>query len=102
MDEVCCFIIKWGTVIGLGLDILGAYFVYLGIKINNKEAIKLEEIKMPVTIGDIGSPENETSNQELSQNRANERIKANKWAKLGLFFFVMGFLFQGISNWPGN
>ena len=90
----------WGSVIGLAFDIVGAILVYYGIRINIDKADALEQVKVPVLMDDLGSPENIRENQLLSRGRAFERVRASRWAAAGLLCFLLGFVLQAIGSWP--
>ncbi len=45
--EFWSFLQKWGAVLGLVLDIVGASLVYFGVKVTIAEANALEEVEMP-------------------------------------------------------
>jgi hypothetical protein len=90
----------WGSVIGLGFDVVGAVLVYYGIRISIAKANALEEVAIPVLMDDLGSPENIEENRQLSQDRAMERIRASRWAAAGLACFILGFLLQAVGSWP--
>lgn len=94
------FFRTWGSVLGLGLDIVGAILVYYGVRINFAKADALEEVAVPVLFDDLGSSENICQNKRLSHNRALERVKASRWATAGVVFLILGFLLQFIGNWP--
>lgn len=90
----------WGTVVGLGLDVVGAILVFNGVRVSLARANALEHIELPRLFDDVGSPENLERNKQLSIRRAAERCRASRWAALGLGCFILGFLLQIISGWP--
>ncbi len=98
--ELWSFLRTWGSVLGLGLDIVGAGLVYFGVSVTIAKANALEEVEMPRLLGDLGSPENLERNKQLSLSRAAERIRAGRWAAAGLWCFVFGFALQAVGSWP--
>lgn len=74
---------RWLSVIGLVLDIVGAVFLSYGLILNNDDAQKLER----TTFGS-------------NPHAVKDRLKQSKNAKIGLFFLVLGFIFQLMGNWP--
>ena len=93
-------LLTWGSFIGLGFDIAGASLVYLGVRISLVKALELEAPAVPMTIGDIGGPDLVQKANTISNLRARERIRAKNYALIGLGFFILGFLLQGIGSWP--
>jgi hypothetical protein len=93
---------RWGSVIGIGFDILAACLVWYGVRINIAKANALEEVALLHTFDDLGSPNNLARNEELSSARAAERVRASRWATIGLALFILGFLFQLLGDWPRN
>lgn len=98
--DIWPFLQLWGSVLGLGLDIIGACLVYFGIRIGIEKASALEEVELPRLMGDLGSPENLERNRQLSFARAGERVRASRSAAVGLACFVLGFMLQAIGSWP--
>ena len=90
----------WGSVMGLGLNIIGAGLVYYGVRVSIAKANALEEVELPRLMDDLGSSENLERNRQLSHARAVERVRASRWAAAGLTCFVIGFVLQVIGSWP--
>src|SRR6267143_3207944 len=96
----CVFLAKWSSVLGVTIDILGAVLVYVGVRIGIAKATALEQIALGETIDEYGSGDLLNRNAELSAARAQERVRAARWAAFGLACFVIGFVLQGIGSWP--
>lgn len=82
--------IKWFTIIGLSLDIVGVIVLSYGLIISKKKAIELG-------ISRICSSEDE-ENLELPQ--VQDLLKKSKNTKIGLVLLGIGFLLQIVGNWP--
>ena len=89
----------WGTVVGLGLDMVGATLVYLGVRTTLRQAWLLERQVVGEVVGDIDA-ELQAKNEAFQRDRARERARASQSAWWGLVFFVIGFALQAISAWP--
>jgi hypothetical protein len=94
------FVGTWGSVIGLALDILGAFLVFIGVYVAPRQALALEQQAVQETIADIGAPEVAAKNEGFNRDRAFERLRASRSAAMGMAFFVAGFLFQMAGSWP--
>ena len=90
----------WGTVVGLGLDMVGATLVYLGVRTTLRQAWLLERQVVAEPIGDVGAAELQAKNEAFQRDRARERARASQSAWWGLVFFVIGFALQAVSAWP--
>lgn len=62
--------------IGLIFDIVGACFVYVGVRTSLAEALRLEAPIVPMTINDIGGESMVQRANEASARRAEERLRA--------------------------
>lgn len=100
MHDAWLFFSRWGSVLGVTFDIIGAVLVYVGVRINFRQAAMLEDIKVGKTIDDIGAPEILMWNEQQAVARARERVRAARWARVGLVFFIVGFALQAIGSWP--
>lgn len=98
--HLCEFLSRWASVLGLSLDIAGAFLVYLGVRVSFKQAESLETIPTYMTIGDIGKEHIIEKASITKKARIEERLRAKKYSKLGLVFFVAGFLLQVLGSWP--
>jgi hypothetical protein len=98
--EVFQFFRTWGAVIGLGFDITGAVLIYLGVRTHLQQALLLERHIVEETIDDIGAPELLAKNETFNLDRAFERVRAARFAWIGLVCFIIGFALQAISAWP--
>jgi hypothetical protein len=99
-EAALAFMVKWGSVLGVAFDIVGAVVVYVGVRISFRQAAMLEQIKQVETIDDMGAPDVLMWNSGQAQARARDRVRASRWAGAGLAFFIFGFLLQGIGGWP--
>lgn len=93
-------LVKWGSVLGIAFDIVGAVLVFIGVRISFRQAAMLEQIKQVQTFDDMGAPDVLMWNSGQAQARARERVRASRWAGAGLAFFIVGFMLQGIGGWP--
>lgn len=100
LPEVWALISKWGSVAGVTFDIVGAILVYHGVRIKIEKATAIEHIVLNNMIDDLGSPAVREANERLSAERASERVRGSRWAGIGLAFFVIGFVLQGLGSWP--
>lgn len=98
--DVFQFFRTWSGVIGLGFDIAGAALVYLGVRAPLRQALLLERQIVEETIDDIGAPDLLAKNEAFNRDRALERVRAARFAWLGLVCFIVGFALQAISAWP--
>ena len=76
LSEIWSFLRTWGSVIGLIFDIVGACFVYVGVRTSLAEALRLEAPIVPMTINDIGGESMVQRANEASARRAEERLRA--------------------------
>jgi hypothetical protein len=90
----------WGTIVGLGLDIVGATLVYLGVRTPLRQAMLLERQVVGETVAELGAPELLAKNEAFQRDRARERRRASQSAWWGLVFFVLGFALQAVAAWP--
>jgi len=91
---------KWGSVIGLGFDLLGAILVFCGVWTNIKAALQLEQTAPLKMFDDLGSPENLAADRFQTEARARERVRTSRWALWGLASLGFGFALQAFSAWP--
>ncbi|MEK6592185.1 MAG: hypothetical protein AABZ67_03785 [Pseudomonadota bacterium] len=98
--EILQYAQTWGSVFGLGFDIVGAVLVYLGVRTTLRQAFLLERRVVEETVDDIGAPELIAKNEAFNRDRARERARASQSAWWGLVFFVLGFALQAVSAWP--
>lgn len=83
-------ITKWLSVIGLSLDIIGAFILAYGLIISPDEAIKLGLSRW---VGD-------TDEENSKLPAVKDRLKQSTNAKIGVFFLIIGFIFQLLGNLP--
>lgn len=100
LTEIVFFLSIWGSVIGLLFDIVGAYLVYMGVRISFAEAFRLESPVLPMLMDDLGNEVMALQARKLSHDRVKERLRAKFWSFVGLAFFILGFLLQAIGSWP--
>ena len=91
MCELFSFLSKWGSVIGLVFDIIGATFV--AYEVVNQYHGKKFEPQIDPDIG-IAFPPKETK-EYLIWN-----IRKYFWMKIGLLCLIIGFTLQIIGSWP--
>lgn len=78
--ELWSFLSTWGAAIGPALDFVGALLVFRGVFISHQRARELERIAPVVMIDDLGSPEIIERNDAFQAARAEERVRAVRWA----------------------
>jgi hypothetical protein len=98
--ELFQFIRTWGAVVGLAFDITGAVLVYVGVRTPLRQALLLERNVIEETIDDVGAPELIEKNEAFNRKRAAERVRASRYAWVGLICFIVGFALQAVSAWP--
>ena len=80
----------WFSVIGLSLDIIGAFILAYGLMISPDIAIKLWLSRFA---GD-------TDEENLKLPVVKDRPQQSTNAKIGIVFMIIGFIFQLLGNWP--
>ena len=100
LNNFLLFLRTWGAVIGLVFDIAGACFVYMGVRTTLVEALHIEASVLPEDLYAVGSREIGQRAEEGSLRRAQERLRAKRWSRFGLVFFVLGFVLQAVGGWP--
>lgn len=98
--EVWSFVRIWGSALGPTLDVIGAVLVFVGVYISPPRALSVERNVIEETIDDIGAPELIAKNEGFNRARAFERLRASRWAAIGLGFVIAGFICQAIGGLP--
>jgi hypothetical protein len=80
----------WVNVVGLTCDLVGAVWLALGLFISEDKALELGQAKWS---GD-------TPEENLRLPAVRDRLRQSGRAKVGVLFFVAGFVLQIVANWP--
>ncbi len=91
---------QWSGFVGLIFDIVGALLVYVGVRISIARATLIEQIHQVRLFDDMGDPDLLRKNEAVAAERARERVRASRWAGVGLICFLIGFSLQAVSAWP--
>ena len=83
LTVVGLFLCRWGTPIGLALDILGALCIAVGV-ITTK----------------AGAKESTAPKWDGGESQFADRWKQSKWALAGVLLLVVGFGLQLFASWP--
>lgn len=80
--------------IGLVMDLVGVVLIWQGVRITRFAAQDLEQPVIPSTIDDIGGEAMAKMAELVSKKRVRERMRPDRWTKIGLVFLIAGFSLQ--------
>jgi hypothetical protein len=81
---------KWLIIIGLGFQLLGAFFLAYGLILCKKQAIKLGLSRWSA----------DSEEEILKLPQIQDRLKQSRNAGIGIILLSIGFVLQIVGSWP--